>query len=348
MKFSKATLAAAVGIAISLGVSSQATASVYAGSRLLIQNLEITSSNTGTPPGSDIGSFTFTLANTATLNGVSDTSAGLSNSCGGSFGVPPGPNTCGADPALDAAAANAPGSAPVRGNNDFTFFGTSLNQYSNSDSIIYDAELTGDATTRTAQIAEAELQTGVDALANSEITSSTNLIFRFSVGGPQTTDLTINFEADPNLAVAIDQLNFLNGNVQANIAFSLTLSDSAGNTVSWSPQGDIANSCTADFATCNELADSEDLNRNPSSGVNPIGISYSDDRFAGPNPDQGFTAFGVEILGIEAGDYTLALSGLTSVSVRQTQAVPVPGTLLLLGAGLVAVGARRKAMGPLS
>ncbi|HET8701603.1 MAG TPA: PEP-CTERM sorting domain-containing protein, partial [Nitrococcus sp.] len=57
--------------------------------------------------------------------------------------------------------------------------------------------------------------------------------------------------------------------------------------------------------------------------------------------------FGITVTGLTAGDWTLTLDALTSTSVtrRVTPAVvPDPGTLLLLGSGLAALGllSRRK------
>ena len=339
MKLTKVKLATAVGLAISLGMAGQASASVYAGSRLLIQDLSIVSTNTGPgggqDPGSDISSFEFRIENTARLNNIPDPSASTGNNCGGTFLS----NDCGAATALDADPANAPGGAPVRSNNDFSFFGTSANQYSNSDSVIFDAELTGDPTTRTAQISESELQNGTSAGASAEVGSSTGLIFAFTTVG-DTTDLIITFEADPALGVAINQLNFLNGNARAGVEFNIALTeDDTGDQVTWSPEGTADNNCGVDDGldsagvTCAELADGEDLNRNLSVSSNGASNQFS--------PGAIWSDFGIEIAGLGAGDWTLALTAFTNTAMRQQQ-VPLPGTLLLLGAGLVAVSARRK------
>lgn len=337
MKLTKVKLATAVGLAISLGMAGQASASVYAGSRLLIQDLSIISSNTGPgggqPPGSDISSFEFRIENTARLNNIPDPSASTGNNCGGTFAA----NDCGLVTALDADPANAPAGAPVRSNNDFSFFGTSANQYSNADSVIFDAELTGDPTTRTSQISESELQTGTSAGASAEVGSSTGLIFAFQTEG-DTTDLVITFEADPALGVAINQLDFLNGNARAGVEFNVALTqDSSGDQVNWSPDGTATNNCGVDAGlagvSCTELDDDEDLNRNLSVSSNGASNTFS--------PGAIWEDFGIEIAGLGAGNWTLALTAFTNTAMRQTQ-VPLPGTLLLLGAGLVAVSARRK------
>lgn len=336
MNINKSQLAVAMGLVLALGAAGQASASVYAHSRLLIQNLTIESTNTGGgigQPGTDITSFSFTLTNTASLNGAS--AADSSDSCGGTFFS----NDCtpGVPAALDTNPSNAPGGTVNRSNNDFTLFGMGMDQYSNSDSVIDDAELAGDASTATRQIAESELQSGTQAAANAEIQSTTGLVFSFTVGGPQTTDLTISFEADPSMQAAINQLSFLNGNAQSNLSVSLTLNNEDTNEqVSWSPQGTAGNTCDSEIAgvTCNELADGEDLNRNLSVSSNPADANYS--------LGAGFSDFGIEILALTAGSYSLSLNAVTSTQLRQEQPVPLPGTLLLLGAGLVGAGAMRK------
>ena len=185
MNLKKSSLAVAVTGAIALAVAGQASASVYGGSKLDLQNLQIfiTQDGVNPSPNAPITSFEFTATNTATLNGVS--SPVQSATCGGTPGLPGVTNNCNAAlPRLDPTAANAPGGTINRANNDFSLFGPGLNQYANSDSVLQQAELTFDGPTQTHQIAETELQTGASARANAEITSNTGFTFAFTLAAP--------------------------------------------------------------------------------------------------------------------------------------------------------------------
>ncbi len=328
----KATLAAAVAAAIGIGASGQAAASIYGGSALDIQNLNVALVNP--TQGTTITSFVFTEKNTATLNGVNAPTQ--SASCGGLPGIPGGgTNNCNAAlPRLDALAANAPGGTVVRANNDFSFFGPGSDTYSNSDSVITQAELTLDGPTATRQIAESEIQGTGDGQSNAEITSNTGFTMVFTVSG--TGGLNVSFQADPYLRAVISALNFLNGNAQANINTSFSLTDGSGSQVTWTPNGTAANDCSVDAAlvgvTCVETADGEDLNRNLSTSSNNTDFKYS--------VAAGFSNFGISIAGLTDGTWTLAFNSLTSNSVRA--AVPEPGMLSLLGIGLMGLGYTRR------
>ena len=336
MNIKTSTLAVAVAAVMGLGLAGQAAASVYASSGLEVQNVSvfITEDLVNPSPNVTINSFQFTATNTATLNGVNAPTQ--SATCGGTPGTPPAGNDCNiAIPRLDPNPANAPGSSVSRSNNDFSFFGPGTDQYANSDSVITTSELTLDGSSNTQQIAESELQSGNSASSNAEIKSSTGFTFNFTISGAGTDALVLQFDADPSLMAEIMQGgNFLNGNAQANVNASFTLTqDLTGDAVSWSPQGSANNDCTVDAGlapiTCGELADGADLNRNLSVSSNGSSAQFS--RAAG------LSAFGIAINGLTNGDWTLAFNTLTSTSVRQT--IPEPGALALLGIGLAGMGA---------
>lgn len=322
----KTALGAAILAAFTLGANQEASANIYAGSALSVRNLQTLFTG-------NISSFSITTTNTATLNGNSVVNTAT---CGG---VPSG-NDCGDDPALNALVANAPGGSINRADNDFSLLGPGSETYSNADTLIKTAELTGDADTTADQIAETELQTGGTGSANAEIQSSTGFVLTFT-NTISDGILALSFEADPYLRALINDVAFLNGNTQANINATFTLTDSSGNEITWSPQGTAANDCTIDAGfdgtgtTCNETADTQDLNRNLSTSINPNDINYS--------LAAGLTAFGATISGLNEGsEYTLAYNSVTSTQLRLTQ-VPEPGMLALLGMGILGIGfARRK------
>lgn len=333
----KSALAAAAALAVGLGSAGTAAANVYAGSELNIDDLVITISNGGTPSTeAEITNFNFTTTNTATLNG-SSTIQGAT--CAG---VPsPGSNTCnGSTPRLDAQPANAPGGTVTRTNNSFTFFGPgAADEFANSDSVIQAAQLTGDPATDTNQIAEAQLQTGASADANVEIKSTTGFLFTFDVTEPG--NLVLSFNADPDLFALVNEANPGVFSAGSNItsAFSLTQNTGGTDRATWSPNGTLDGCSASVGVTCSAETDSQSLNTNVSTTVNGNAASSWD-----PNADN-LTPFGIRIDGLAPGSWSLQLSALTSVAVtRNVAAVPAPGTLLLLGAGLAAVGfvSRRK------
>jgi len=348
-------VALAVAGALTLAAfSGQAAASVYGGSRLLIQNLDVeVVDSDGDEVFTAAGNFQFTENITAALNGAA--APPQSETCFGEPGTPPGPNNCNAaQPRLDAQPANAPGGGVTRTNNDYSYFGPGLSEYANSDSVIDSAELTLDDFTFTRQIAEAELQTGDTANANAEIQSTTQLSLT-GLSVPPGGTVELSFEADPDLLAHIFQgAGFAGGNTQANInmTFGLTRTTGGGGEVSWAPQGTGAtNDCTVGPAlalagvTCVETADGEDLNRTIAVSTNNSSSSFS-------RANNVFSNFGAEITGLPAGAYSLSLNALTSTSMNQSFAPPPPpppppvpaagvGLLSLLGMGLAGIGAAR-------
>ena len=239
-----------------------------------------------------------------------------------------------AAPTLDAAAANAPGSLPNRANNDFTFFGPGTDQYANADSVVYSAQLTGDPSSSTEQIAEAEIQTATAASSSAEITSTTGFTFEFTVAGAD--QLAISFTAIADYLAAINDPAGANQTAQANtrLQFTLANDNNAALNGSFTPDGAGTAECAAGGGvTCTALLDEFDLNTDV--GVSTDGQS-SGRSTAGAD-------FSVVFGGLTDGNWTLTLNNLTSTLVNRNQnEVSAPGVLLLMGVGLAAFGVTRR------
>ena len=339
MNFKQTTLAAAVAATLAMGISGQANAFVYAGSGLSVDQLRI--AITGTGVTTSVNRFDFNLTNTATLNGAS---AIQTATCGGTIGS----NTCSAGtPTLDALPANAPGSTVNRVNNqttggEFTFIGVAngfTGNFANSDSVINTAELVQlGQPTSTHNIAEALLNSAVNAQSSSQIQSITELTFTFTIGGgPATLDLS--FLADPDVE------SFASGetgtfSAQGNINASFTLAQTSGGAgfINWAPRGTAANDCVAAGGpVCTETADTQTLNVNTGVTTNTF------DRVSWDPNALNETAFGIHITGLTAGTYTLTLNEVKSTSLARAP-LPEPGTLALMGIGIMGLFAsiRRK------
>jgi hypothetical protein len=323
-----------------MGAAGEAAATVYAGSRLDIDNLLIGFSGTPQNPTT----FSFRLANTADLTpGGPVFSPG---NCGGVFGISNGCGGSGSALVLNAGPANATGGTIVRADNDMTFFGPGGN-YANSDSVINNAQLVGDASTDTDNVAESSLDSAFAAGASSEIQSITGFTFQFTVTTPGS--LSLSFLADPDIRALVTAAEALGSSAQANLNTSFTLrqdNDNAGGTLgfaNWNPQGTGANDCTASGGvTCSEDSDTQDLNVNVGAAT-----PGSDNAHSFAAGDTGFgdllTQFGITVGNLDAGTWSLTLNEVKSVDLRRQQ-VPEPGVLALVGIGLLGLGmsSRRK------
>jgi hypothetical protein len=324
----KAVAAVSAACAALLGAA-PAQAYVYAMSHLEVQNLTIAATNGTMTPGN----FQFDQTNTATLSGGAGTLQ--TASCGTLVG-PCGP----AGAVLDAGVAIAAASTVGRPQNTYSFLGTAFpgQSYSHADTLLSSAQLVTGTPTNINQIAESLLNKNGGATASTLQQSNTVLTLNFTIGAG--TDLTFDFSADPDMRSEINGAigNYLS---QADVSATFTLSRSgAAGFVTWAPKGTAANDClVAGLAgvTCVETADGLDLNTNVSAELNP---DIDDHSYEAANV---FGTFGIDIFGLAAGNYTLALAARTSTSIAQS--VPEPGALALMGialAGLAFTGKRRQ------
>jgi hypothetical protein len=311
MKLGKQKLAVALGAALSLGIASQASADVYGLSTIAVDNLTINIAAFG-----GAGLYTFSTNQDAILNGVADGSSGAAN-CVGNF---PSLGSCtGVAPVLSGTVQNAPGGGVVRGENDYTKFGTSA-EYSNAEAAIITAALTGSPSTSSSAISESNLKTGTSAQANTNVSSNTNLSLQFEVQGEGS--FNISFSA------AIDVLSQVTGGdlglAQANSGLTVVLQRGGQTLASWAPNGtNDVTTCGAGL-TCTAVETALSLNNSTSSA-------------GAANQVAGSGRYSLTVDGLTDGTYTLALATTTSTDLARIP-IPVPGTLFLMGTGLLLAG----------
>jgi hypothetical protein len=324
MKMKKTALVAAMSLGVVFGAA-QANAYVYARSYFDTDNLQLGAVNAdGSPAAATILSYTNVITNTASINGVNVPATGGTCNYSGGLSCP-----VLTTPVLDSAPAEA-GTIVSTGNNDFSFYGPdNLNQYARADNVVNTAAVIqirdgispAIAHTDVDAIAEAQLLTGAAASSQSQIQSTTgfSLVFNLLAGG----NFFINFDAVWDQLVDIDT-SFQGGanaaTAQSQLEVSARLDGPNGEQLTWQ----VGDFCFSDFGACG-VVHGGDLNRLINTSIDPNTISNA-----------GSGNFNMFATGLASGQWTFALN--STVRTALSQDIPLPGTLVLLGLGLVSMG----------
>jgi len=327
--------------AITLGLSVQASASIYARSYLDLDNFSLLSGDTAnfdpanpaTWQLATVNDYTFSITNTAKLNGVESIA---SNECGTTIS----PCNAGAGDVLNS---NPAQQGIALADNDFTFQGPAGNEYSRSDSVVRDAFLVNSIPTHTTQIAESELQTGSFAKSTVNVGSTTSLDFTAQIVNGV---FWVSFDATENMKVLIDDNEAAGATAKSTMDLTITVSNDNNNAqfFSWNPTGSPgvpgSNDCvavnTAATFTCTVLNSPFDLNNDYDVTTTPLS-GLPDTNIGGPADTAGF--FALQATGLLDGQYTVTLSSTLTTEVSR---IPEPSSMLLLGMGLTGFGFIRR------
>jgi hypothetical protein len=158
--------------------------------------------------------------------------------------------------------------------------------------------------------------------------SSLGLVSTFALAVGAATTLDFSFNANPYLVASIDAAQ--TGTAFAQIAWSLTVTDAAGNNIfTWTPNGAAGgNTGSGTFA---EVSDPCSLNTNRGANTSGQTNTYN----LGPCSPAG--SFFDATLALGPGDYTLTIthSGNARAATQLIPRVPMPASLMLLGTGLL-------------
>lgn len=321
----KSLLAVSIAAATGLGVSQNATADVYAYAFNEVLNLTIACSTNCIPT-----STTFSLSDSANLSpGGTDANGQNFTSGVAPFNIP------------DA-------NVGIAGSTSFGQNGNIGNNYVRADATIITSELNPGGppngpqpsgnTTRVQAVAESYLNTD----AGGQATGSTGSVSSFTFIAPAGTTLSFEFDAILNLIACVEAGGtgvpplppatcgnsgaVFASDAQAQSTVTLVITDSFGVKVfDWSPG---SGSGTGIAASVNPF----NLNTQTSRNQSVPGFAQVTGDTTGALP-----AFSASSVALDAGTYTLALTDTKKVVTNLTNAaaVPEPGTLALMGMGLL-------------
>lgn len=319
MSFKKLALSMATAAALGAGVAGQARADAMAQSVLQVSNFTLFSAPATPFTVADFSQLNFSdqLTNTSNLNGV------------------PGPIGFAATPTF-APIVDAPQSCIgtcVSPQNNFVPVPTPpVITYSRSDSLLTGAPIVVPSIPLGANASTI----GESSLMGNSFGGSTSAIqltsaFQFVLAHP-ANNVQVGFSASDYLRAWTSPGSLPGTLASADEHWTLTLKDAAGNTlVEWNPDGGVG---TGTHTGLTEIADSCLLNRTVSAGPN--------------SPNAPSSCSGAFLATV---NFTLAANTLYSFAIGhsiQTNAVsvPEPGTLGLLGAGLLGIWAGRRRLMP--